>query len=78
MYWPYEEEVLCCPAVPCLLFTRAWHFSVVYVCILHPPIVVELHLPSVKLSAMVLFGCCGQGLIPVLVVGYCGAALNLS
>lgn len=28
-----------------------------------------LHLPSVQLSVMSLFGCCGQGLVSVLVVG---------
>ena len=44
-------------------------------CMCHS-IVSESLLPSVQLSAMALFACCGQGLVPVLLVGQFGATLG--
>lgn len=47
-------------------------------CFLNPIIVAELHVLPVQLSAKALFGCCGQGLAPVLLVGLSEAILGLS
>lgn len=43
--------------------------GVSYVCCMHCTVVAELLLPSVQSSVMTLFACCGQGLVPVLLVG---------
>ena len=43
-----------------------------------PTLVVELCLPSFQSSAMFLFARCGQGLVPVLLMGQSGAALGLN
>ena len=47
-------------------------------CCLCPTIVAQLCLPSVWLSAVALFACCGECLVPVLLVHQCGASLGLS
>jgi len=54
--------------VQCPLFTFR---GVTYVC--HPTIVAKPCLVSAQSSAMALFACCGQGLVPVLLVGQSGA-----
>ena len=41
-------------------------------------ILTEACLPSVQLSVMALFACCGQSLVSVLLMGQSGAALDLS
>lgn len=43
-----------------------------------PPAVAEILLPSVHLSSMAFFDCCGQGLVPGLLVNQSGATLGLS
>ena len=43
-----------------------------------PTIVAEPHLPSVQSSAMSLFTCFGQSLVPALLVEQYGVALGLS
>ena len=52
--------------------------GVAYVCCMYPTIVAKMLLPLVQLSAMTLFACCGQDLVPALLVGQSGAALGLS
>ena len=55
----------------CPLFTRAWHFrGVSYVCFVYCIVVAELIFPSVWSSAMVLFACCGQGFVSVVLVAH--------
>ena len=62
----HEEKILECPVVQCSLFTRIWWFrGISYVYSVHPPIVVEPHLPSVQSDVMTLFACYGQGLVSV-------------
>ena len=43
-----------------------------------PTVVAELHFPSVLVSIVALSALCGQGLVPVLIVGQSGAILGLS
>ena len=63
----------------CPLFTRTWHFrGVSYVCRVCSAVVAEPLLPLVQSSAMALFACCRQGLVPVLLVGQLGTTLGLS
>ena len=60
----------------CPLFTRTQHFKgVSCVCCVHAMVVDELLLPSVQLSAMDLFVCCRQSLVPLLLVDQSGSSL---
>lgn len=65
--------LLQCPQCP-----RAWPFrGVSCVCGLCPNLVAELCLPSLQPSAMALFAFRGQGRVPVVLMGQCGATLDL-
>lgn len=49
-------------------------------CYIHPTVLAELHLPSVKLAAithLTSYGCSEQGLVPVLLRDLSGAATSL-
>lgn len=48
------------------------------VCCMHPLVVAKPLLPSIQLSTMTLFVCCGQGLVAVLLVDESGVFFHLS
>ena len=52
--------------------------GVPYVCCMHPTVVAEPLFPSDQSSAVTLLACCGQCLVPVLLVGQSGVSLGLS
>ena len=52
--------------------------GVSYVACRCPPVVTDLHLPSILSPAMPLIVCCGQGLVHVVLVVRCGASVGLS
>lgn len=63
----------------CLLFTRIWHFKDISYAVVCTLVLWLSHfLPSIQSTTIVLFACCWQVLIPLLLVGQFGVTLNLS
>ena len=61
-----------------LLSIKAMLFKgISHVCFVYPAVVVESHLPSVQSAAVVLFVCCGQYLVLVLLKDQSGATFVL-